>query len=475
MSGLKSFLLTLDPIFIWYFSVINITYVVLLFLGSYKIYFRMQELKADDWTSLLHSASLPEISFIIPMYNEADHIIATVTNVLSLSYRYKKIIVINDGSLDQSMEVLKAAFELVVIPKFYEECLPTQKVKAVLRSKVHPDLLVIDKEHGRKSDAINAGINACTTQYFVGIDADTMIEDSAFEACIRPLLTSSETIAVGGTVSISNDCQRLLNRISTQNFPKNFITGVQSLEYLRAFLVRQGWDYGGRNFIISGAFCVFPKDLIISVGGFYPSHGEDMEMIVRLHRIMKKKKIPYKIFYLPDPVAWTQAPATWSVLGQQRIRWHTGLLESLFFHKSMCFNPTYDRIAFFTFPYWLIGEVLEPIVEVFGIAVVLISFFLGILHVAFFLLLVNITLVFTFIFTITCLLIEELSFRRYPSTKTVFFLALYGILENIGYRQCYLWWKLRACGRFLKNFSQLKKDDACIKARVVQCELSKRN
>jgi cellulose synthase/poly-beta-1,6-N-acetylglucosamine synthase-like glycosyltransferase len=468
MTGLKSFLLSLDPVFLWYFAVINIMNVFLLILGTFKVYFRRKELRAEDFTPLLRSSALPDICFIIPLFNEGDHIITTVTNLLNLSYRYKQIIVVNDGSTDHGVKGLKEAFNLVTIPMFYQESLPTQPVRAIYRSKSHPELLVIDKEHGKKSDALNAGINACETQFFIGIDADTLIDDNGFKTCFRPFL-SSDTIAVGGTVSIMNGCQCSFNRISTEKFPPSFISAMQSLEYLRSFLTRMGWDYGGKNFIISGAFCIFPKDIIVKAGGFHPSMGEDMEIIVRLHRIMKKKKLPNKIFYLPDPIAWTTAPSTWADLGKQRTRWHMGLLESLFFHKSMCFNIRYGTLAFVTYPFWLIGEALEPLMEVFGFAVIALSVILGILNVSFFLLLVNITLIFSFLFTVTCIFIEELSFQRFTSSKTIITLVIYSLFENFGYRQIYLWWKIRSFGRFFKTFPKVKKASNCIKKLVENC------
>jgi hypothetical protein len=209
----------------------------------------------------------------------------------------------------------------------------------------------------------------------------------------------------------------------------------------------------------------------MKVGGFYPSHGEDMEMIVRLHRIMKEKKLPYKIFYFPDPIAWTKAPSNWEALGKQRIRWHMGLLESLFFHKSICLNPTYGLLGFLTYPFWLLAEALEPIMEALGLFVIVLSVLLGVLNFSFLLLFLNILFVFSFLFTVTCLFIEELSFQRYRSSKTLFSLLLCSVLENFGYRQLCLWWKIRSFGRFFKTFSQTRKSSSHIRERIDRCNL----
>ncbi len=380
----------------------------------------------------------------------------------------------NDGSKDQSVNKLKQVFDLVEVPKFFEDSLYTQPIKAIYRSKSYPSIILLDKEHGKKSDALNAGINACTTHYFFGIDSDTLIDDHSFEACIRSILNSPETIAIGATISVNNDCLLQSNRICTRNFPQTFITAVQSLEYLRSFFIRQGWDCWGGNLIIAGAFCVFPKDLIIQAGGFIPSSGEDMEMTIRLHRIMKKRKIPYKIFYLPDPIAWTKVPSKWASLAKQRARWHTGLLESLFFHKSICFNPSYGLIAFFSYPFWLAGEALQPIMEIFGLLIILLSIALGVFNIYFFLVFIGMTFVFTFVFTLSCILIESLSFQRYPSSKTVLYLLFYALIENFGYRQLCLWWKIRGFGRFLKTFALVKKQSFFIKKMIRQSGLTNR-
>jgi cellulose synthase/poly-beta-1,6-N-acetylglucosamine synthase-like glycosyltransferase len=449
---MKEWLLRLDTFFLWYFVLVNGFSIVLLILGSLKVYFRKRELSVQ--LPPVSSRSLPQIGFIVPLYNDEAHIVATVNTLLHLSYPNKQITVVNDGSTDGGFALLKERYDLVKIHR------------ALYRSQTHSALVVIDKRHEGKAEALNAGIQACTSEYVIGVDADTIVDNNAFEAYIRPLLLESNLIAVGGTISVGNDCVGPFSQLSTERFPQTFITGVQSLEYLRAFLTRQGWDYAGGNFIIAGAFCLFPRDLLIEVGGFIASSGEDMEIVMRLHRIMRKRKTPYKIFYLPDPIAWTQAPADWKTLGRQRTRWHLGLFESLFFHRAMCGNPLYGRLAFITYPFWLLGEALEPIMELLGFVLILLSLALGILHLPFFLLFLNVTFVFTCLFTLTCLFIEELSFQRWPSSRSILALCLYTLFENFGYRQLCLWWKLRSCYQFCRKFSEIKKTSARIETSL---------
>lgn len=444
--------------FIWYFTIVNIVYAGLLFLGSFIVYNRYKELRSDDLTAILRSNSLPEITFIIPAYNERKEIFSAIHHILNLSYRYKKLIIVNDGSIDSMFPYLQRKLELVLIPKFYKEPLPTAPILGVYQSKRYPDIMVIDKAHRGKFDAVNAGINACSNPFFVINDADTIIDDKGFEALIRPLLTYPETIAVGASVRIKNGCSFDFNQISANPFPQNFLPAMQGLEYLRCFLVRLGWNVIQGSFVISGAFSLFAKDVIVKVGGFCPSVAEDMEIVVRIQRYVRQKRIPHRIVYLPDPIAWTEGPETLKILGKQRIRWHFGLLETIWYHKDLMLNPRFGFYGLFVYPFWLFGEALEPLVEIAGIIYIVVSWYLGSLNVEFFLLFLASSFGFSFLFTLACLFIEDLSFKKYASWRSLTLLILYSFVENFGYRQFTLVWRFRSFFRFFKQFKKVHTD-----------------
>lgn len=464
--SLTTFFQWVDPLFLWYFGGINAIYLLILILGSYKVYSRYKEVKVEDFTTILQSNTLPEISFITPFYNEADLVESKIVNLLSITYRYKEIIIVNDGSSDTTMEVLKEKLQLVPIPKLYPDRLPTQQVKTVYRSQLHPEVIVIDKAHGKKFDTVNAGINAASNYFFIVSDADTWIDDEGFRALIRPLLTHPDTIAVGAAVHIKNGCDMTFNRISTKTFPRTYLAAMQALEYLRCFIMRDGWDVLDSNLVISGAFSIFPKELIISVGGFCPSVAEDMEIILRLKRIMKHRKMPHRIFYISDPVAWTEGPSTFKALGRQRANWHRGMSECLWYHKSMMFNPRYGFWGLFVYPFWLFSEVIEPLVEIIGFCMIFAGWWFGFLHFSACVMLLCITFVFTFIFTIVCLFIEELSFKKYASAKSLLKLLLYNFIENLGYRQLNLLWRVRGLIHFFKRFKEIREETSLIKGWV---------
>ncbi|MBF8263783.1 MAG: Glycosyl transferase [Parachlamydiales bacterium] len=447
-----------NPFFLWYFTSINVIYTVFMIIGAFGILSRRKELAAEDLTELLSSESMPEFTFVIPVYNESENVLNTIFNLLNLTYRYKKLVIINDGSIDKTFDILLKSLELIKIPQYFENRLPTQKIRAVYQSKLHPEIIVLDKDHGGKFDAQNAGVNALRSEYFISVDADTFIEDAGFEALIRPILTSPETIAVGAGVRIVNSCTIEYHRITTARFPQKFLPAFQEIEYLRSFMLRQGLSSINGVFVIAGAFGVFSRHLILQVGGYCNSVSEDMEIIIRLHHYMKKFRLPYKIEYLPDPVAWTIGPSTLKSLGKQRSSWHFGILESLWHHKRLFFNPFYGFFGLFIFPFAVICEAFEPVVECIAWIYVLITLSLGLLNVHFLLLLLMVSFGYTIIYAIFCLLLEELSFRRYPSMRNLLALLGSNLVENIGYRQITVYWRLRGFWRFFKEIGRIRKE-----------------
>lgn len=446
------------PFFLLYFTAINVVYTILLIIGAAIILRRRKEISVEDFTNILRSNTLPEITFIVPAYNEAPRIMSIVENLHHLSYRYKRIILVNDGSTDDTLQILLQKLVLVPIPLEFKKILPSKPVKTVYRSLLYPEVIVIDKENGNKYDALNAALNLCKTQYFITVDADTFVNDKDFEAIIRPIMTSSDTVAVGAAVQINNGCLVQNNQISTEKFPANYTTAMQSIEYLRTFLMREGWDYVGGNFCISGAFAVLATDLVVKIGGFAPTFANDLEIIVRLHRAMKASDTPYQIVYLPDPVAWTEGPQTINALANQRLLWHRGLLETLWFHKRLFFNPKYKGFGLFVYPFMVFAEALEPLIELFTYFYIIVGLLLGIVDITFLLLFLALTWGMICIFTLFSLMIEELTFKQYPSFKSFGKLFFYSVIEMFGYRQLTVLWRLQGFVSFFKRFSTIRED-----------------
>lgn len=446
----------LDPFFLVYFAVINIAYCILLFFGSIGIYQRHRGLEFESIQPVLKSNSLPEITFLMAAYNESVSIIQSIDNLISLSYRYKQIIVINDGSTDNTFDLIKEKYQLIPIPIYFDTLVQTAPIRGVYKSKTKQELLVIDKENGKKADALNAGLSACANPFFITVDADTVVDDRGFELLVRPMFANPDAIALGASLRVRNGCKVEYNRVIADDFPRNYLSAMQSLEYMRAFILRQGWDWLKANYLISGAFAILLTQPVIKLGGFAHTVADDLEIILRLNRYMLAKGISYQIKYLPDPIAWTDAPALYKDLARQRLNWHRGLLECLWFHKSVCLNPRYGRFGLLSMPYLVYSEAIEPVFEATGIIYIIAGLLLNAVNVATLILVLASIYFFTVCFSIICILIEELTFRRFNQKRSILLLIFYCFIENFFYRPVTLIWRIRGIMDFFKKFSSIQ-------------------
>jgi cellulose synthase/poly-beta-1,6-N-acetylglucosamine synthase-like glycosyltransferase len=296
---------------------------------------------------------------------------------------------------------------------------------------------VVDKENGGKSDAINAAVNVSRYPLVCVVDADSILQRDSLKRVVQPFVFDNRTVASGGTVRIVNGCEFRDGYIINHGAPKKILPLIQVVEYLRAFLFgRLGWSPINALLLISGAFGVFHKETLISVGGYRnDTIGEDMELIVRMHRILRRQNKPYRITFVPDPVCWTKAPETLSVLGYQRIRWQRGLCESLFLNFSLFMNPRAGAVGMLAFPFMLFFEWAGPLVETFGLLVVTLGFIYGYVDPVVFGLLLGVSIIFGMLLSLTALLLEEISFHIYQKPRELLKLFLVAILENFGYRQ----------------------------------------
>ncbi len=438
---------------LWYFLLLNCFYGLLIILTIPEIFQRNRELRLENFEKLIVSESLPTITMIVPAYNEEENIINVVNALMELSYPYKEVIIVNDGSIDNTLKNLIDHFSLKPGPPLSPGLLLTEKVNHHYRCEIFPNLLIVDKQNGGKGDAINAGLNAASFTLFIAIDADTIVEQDALLRMIRPFLTTENCIAQGGTLRVLNGCKIKNGRLQEIMFPKNLLPGIQAIEYLRAFLFgRLGWNRLGGNYIVSGAFGLFSRKKVMDVGGYNTSTvGEDMELTLRLvHKYSKWNKRAY-INFIPDPVAWTFVPTTLHALGRQRERWFRGLVESFWKHKAMLLNPKFGAFGFLGLPYILFGEILQPLVEFACYISVIYGFIIEGFSWEFFWLFFLITWGLTMIYAIAAVLLEMLTFKRYSILTDFGKMVLSVITENLGFRQMNMYWRLRGIGKILKG------------------------
>ncbi len=436
-----------------YFIALNSFYLAFSILAFVRLRHHRRRWTSRDLEAVVRSSATPGISLIVPAFNEAKTLAESVRALQLLNYPSFEVIVINDGATDSTLAVLIETFDLSRAPVSYPQLLPSQPVTACYRPLGNLGLLVVDKAKGGKSDAINAGINAASHPLICVIDADSLLEEDALTRAVLPFLESPDTIATGGIVRIANGCTVSAGRVTDVGLPRGALATFQVVEYLRAFLAaRVAHSWLNALLIISGAFGLFRRDALLEARGFRTDTvGEDMEIVTRLHRLYRDTGRPYRIVFQPEPVCWTQAPESLVSLAGQRRRWHRGTLEVLSTHGAMIGRPRYGAVGWFAMPYHLLFEVAGPVIEIAGYALTFGAVAFGLLDWRFAQMLFMASVAYSALISVAAVLLEEASFRRYPSMRDLLWLALFGVLENFGYRQLSMWWRLRGTVDFLRN------------------------
>jgi cellulose synthase/poly-beta-1,6-N-acetylglucosamine synthase-like glycosyltransferase len=434
-----------DVVVLLYFVAINTLYLVFTVIAFFRLRAHRRRWTPRALEAVMRSPATPGISLIAPAYNEEATIVESLRSLLMLNYPQFEIVVVNDGSKDRTLEVASAAFDLVRAPASHDQPLGTTPVRGVYRSLSTANLVLVDKENGGKADAMNAGINAARYPLVCLMDADSLLEEHALSAVVLPFLEDPSTIVSGGIIRIANGCTVEHGRVTDVRVPRNRLAAFQVVEYLRAFLSgRVAHSALNCLMIVSGAFGLFRRDAIVEAGGFrHDTIGEDMELVVRLHRQYREQRRPYRIVFQPDPVCWTEAPESRKILRNQRNRWQRGTMQVLNYHRRMIGNPRYGVIGVFAMPYYLIFEAIGPVVEMAGYIVTAAAVSLGLLDVLFAELLFVSAVLYGTLISIAAVLLEEISFRRYPRMGDLLRLCAYGVLENFGYRQMTSWWRFR--------------------------------
>lgn len=434
-----------DRTIIWYFFALNSFYALLLFLSIPEIWSNWKFTASDNLHRHLKSEALPPISVVVPAFDMESTIVEAVRSQLSLRYPTHEVIVVNDGSTDDTLERLRHAYQLFEVPPAIPRRLDTKPVRAYFRSRVAPGLMVVDKVNGGKADALNAGLCAARYPLVVAADADTLIEQDALLRLVRPFLVGEPVVAAGGTIRVANGCEIRDARVVRPRLSTQFLAAVQVPEYLRAFLFgRLGWNRLGGNLIVSGAFGLFRRDLLIEIGGYQTGHVvEDLDVVVRLHKHLRDQKAEYDIPFIPDPVAWTEVPSDLRTLGRQRDRWHRGLVRTMVAHRRMLFKPKYGRVGWILYPFFAFGEMLAPVVELIGYIFTVAALILGVINWHFAALFLTVAIGYQMMLSIWAVILDEATFRIYPQRRDFFRLLLYAFAEPFGYRQLTVYWRLR--------------------------------
>lgn len=404
-----------------------------------------------------YSDVTPPVAVIAPAYNEENSVVDNVRSLLALHYPNFEVILVNDGSTDGTLATLIRAFELVPIERSYDRSVRHEDLRGLYGSARHRRLLVVDKHNGGKADALNAGINLARAPLFCSIDADSLLEPDALLRAVRPFIEDPERmVAVGGTIRIANGCRTSSGRVTAVGVPHNLLALFQVVEYIRAFLMaRLAWSRIGSLTLISGAFGMFRRQYAVAVGGYsHGTVGEDLELVVKLHRHMRDRGLAYRIEFVPEPVCWTEVPETWRMLARQRTRWHRGALETFFKHRDMLFSRRYGRIGFVSFGHMLVVDVAGPVIEVAGYVLVPLLWMAQLVSLSHLMAFTAVTFIFGVFISVCSLILEELELKRFPLARHLLILTLIAVLENFGYRQINNVWRVLAFWQYLRGNSE---------------------
>ncbi|MDR6990269.1 glycosyltransferase [Luteimonas sp. 3794] len=430
--------------FIGYFLALNGGYLGLNLLAmvSLRGYMRQRSALGDEAPYL---GVEPPISLLVPGYNEEATIRTSVRSMLQLQYPDFEVVVINDGSRDGTLDVLREEFDLVLQPQPMRRTVDHKPILGVYRSRRYANLRVIDKENGGKADALNAGINAARHMLFCAVDADSILQRDSLLRVVQPFLEDERTVAAGGTVRLANGSEVRGGFLVRAGLPRNWVARFQIVEYLRAFLLgRLGWSPLNAVLIISGAFGLFNRERVIAAGGYSTTTvGEDMELVMRLHRYHRERRIPYRICYLPDPICWTEAPEDLGTLGRQRSRWQRGLAESLTRHVRLALSPRAGAAGLLAWPFMTLFELIGPLIELVGYIVMVGGFAFGVISPTALVVFLLVAIGMGILLSVNGLLLETLSFRVYARKRDMLLMFAMAVLENFGYRQLNTLWRCR--------------------------------
>ena len=444
MSNLEKVLVGFSNLSFVYFVVLNTLYLVLTAVAWREMTKELSRRPFLGLDEIFRSPLTPGISVLVPAFDERAVIVESVRSLMALRYPRHEVVVVNDGSTDDTLQQLSQAFDLVPVRLAVRDSIETAAIVCTYLSRRHPNLLVVDKENGGRSDALNAGLRVARHPYVCVIDADSLLESDALLKVAKPIVDDPEVlVATGGTIRIANGCTVDHGRVTDVRLPPSRLATIQVLEYLRAFLVaRVGWSRINALGIISGAFGLFDRKLLETVGGYWTETvGEDFELTLRLHRHLRERDEPYRIEFVSDPVCWTEVPEELSTLARQRRRWQRGLWQGFRRHIRMLLNPRYGKVGMLAMPYFVLFEFLSPLFALLGLLITILLFALGAVSVTYFVVFVLISLGLGVFLTTSALALEEISYHRYERRRDIWRMVLSSVLENVGFHQLHDIWR----------------------------------
>ncbi|TRX40792.1 glycosyltransferase family 2 protein [Flavobacterium restrictum] len=460
MNILKDILTGYEKLISFYAILYIFVYLILAILSwvAIKRYYKSKYYLLKE--ILVKSNHVVGVSIVAPAFNEATTIVYNVKSLLFQEYPKFEVVIVNDGSTDQTLDKLIAEFSLIKVDFFYQEKIPTQPVRGHYKSTnpIYSKLLVVDKENGKsKADASNAGINSAKYGLFLCTDVDCILRKDTIAMLAKPFMENTEkVIATGAAIRISNSCEFKDGMLYQSHFPDNFFARFQELEYIRSFLFgRMAWSKVNGLLLVSGGLGMFDKETVIEAGGYWhKSLGEDMELITRMRKLMHTKKEKFLIIYIPESLCWTEVPSSMTIFLRQRVRWARGLIQTLYLHKTTVFNPKYGATGFLVLPYYIFFEFAVPILEVIGLLVLLVDFFFFNINFPFLLVASGFVYLFYITITLISVLLDQLIYKHYSGIKEIIILIAMVFIEPLVFHPINVFASIKGYFHFLRQKEQ---------------------
>ncbi|WP_170075330.1 glycosyltransferase family 2 protein [Paraclostridium dentum] len=458
---LRLFVDYLNAFFLYYMFI----YAIVFFISTIFAILNLNEDKRNKMylneLSLKSTDNYVPVSILVPAYNEEETICDCVESLSYVDYPEYEIIVIDDGSNDDTSNKLINKFELKKVPRPIRRLVKCKNEQFIYEGYIKDGikLTLVKKENGGKADALNMGINVSKYPLFISLDADSILQRDSISNIVMPFMEDDTTIAVGGSIKVANQVVLDKGKVIKVMPPKKILTIFQTIEYYRVFLTTRVWfnSFNG-NLIISGAFGLFKKNAVLNVGGYdTDTVGEDMDLVVKIHSFYRKNKIKYKIKYEYKAICWSQVPEKLKDLKGQRRRWHIGLITSLNSHRYIFLNPKYGLVGIFSFLYFVVYEMFSCIIDVFGLIIILISYFSGLLNLKFLITFLFIYIFYSVIISLTAIILENYMFKYILKLSTLLKLMLFAFLESFGYRQLCSWYRITGFIGYRKRKHQWNK------------------
>ena len=430
-----------------YFFLLNTGYLALLVVAARGAIAEVRRAPFTGHENIFHSPLAPPITIVVPARDCEDSIVVCVRGLLHLRYPDFEVVVVDDGSTDQTFERLREAFELVEIPRAMRDDVPTVgDVIASYAPQNRDHLLVVRKDYvACPADAANVGINAALYPLVCRIDAGAYLDDDLLVALAKPFIEDPvHVVAVAAAVRVAGRAIKGRPLLDAR-MPRHWLPRIQAVEHLRSFLIGgAAWSRMQAMLFASGAFGLFRRATLVQIGGFdVRSHDGDRELVTRLHHELRRSGRPYKLAFVANPCCWTRVPSNYTALARQRRRSAQGLAQTIRIHRAMFVNPRYGSMGLVVLPYHLVFELLGALVEVVAVPVLVSGYVLGYIDLTLAVLFLIVSLGYATFLSILALVVDELFYHRYRRWRDLALIVFAAVVENLGYRQLNAWWRFR--------------------------------